>query len=154
MSFPWSNAFVHGGITSQHSLRLSGILARAMLPLGPGKSGSNHPAFVACLTGLLRWPDRDQAQHLPQGYPSVGEVEPCGVFQKIHQSDKAGITTWSAGAVDLQRLLRSPPPKNADVILTALPRRSRKIKFVVNYSLLLILIVCMGPPNEGSWTGF
>jgi len=90
----------------------------SMLPLGPGKSGSNHPAFVACLAGLLRWPDRDQAQHLPQGYPSVGKVEPCGVFQQIHQSDKAGITTWSAGAVDLQRLLRSPPPKNADVILS------------------------------------
>eukprot|EP00435_Cladocopium_sp_Y103_P006376 s317_g2.t1 len=82
-------------------------------------AASKTPAFVACLTALLRWPDRAQPQHLLQGYPIVGPVDPCGVFREIIQTDKSELSTWlgAPAADDLRRLLHGPPPKHAETIL-------------------------------------
>ena len=79
---------------------------------------AKKPAFVCCLTTLLRWPDLLQGKHLLQGYPIVGEVNPCGVFRTITQDDKADIDEWlgepATAAVD--KLLRTGPPKHFEEI--------------------------------------
>ena len=46
-------------------------------------AAQKNPAFVACLTALLRWPDVQQPLHLLQGYPIVGSVQPCGVSEDL-----------------------------------------------------------------------
>ena len=81
-------------------------------------AAAKTPAFVACLTALLRWPDRVQPTHILKGYPIVG-LQPCGVFREIRQEDKADLSTWlgSPAQQDLQRLLPSPSPRHADAIL-------------------------------------
>lgn len=98
-------------------------LERALHPLRSAAAcqvaRSKAPALAACLTAILRWPDRDQPRHLLQGYPIVGPVDPCGVFRPICQADKMPMDQWlgPAAEADLQRLLRSQPPKEADTIL-------------------------------------
>eukprot|EP00435_Cladocopium_sp_Y103_P063617 s646_g25.t1 len=77
------------------------------------------PAFVACLTALLRWPDLQQPRHLLQGYPIVGPVPPCGVFRAVHQGSKSDPDEWMGTPAedDLHRLLASKPPLFAADIL-------------------------------------
>ena len=79
------------------------------------------PAFLSCMTALLRWPDFLQGRHLLQGYPIVGPVQSCGVFREIHQDTKLPLEEWlgapSAEAVD--RLLRSGPPRYHEEIYAA-----------------------------------
>lgn len=82
-------------------------------------AAQKNPAFVACLTALLRWPDIQQPLHLLQGYPIVGPVHPCGVFREIHQTDKATPDSWLGDSAQaaLEKLLRSRPPSFARDIL-------------------------------------
>ena len=88
----------------------------------------NRPAFVSCLTALLRWPDTEQGRHLLLGYPIVGEVAPSGVFREVTQTDKCQVDSWlgdpAAEAVDA--LVRSKPPKHADAILKITQEEQRK----------------------------
>ena len=82
-------------------------------------AAQKNPAFVACLTALLRWPDVQQPLHLLQGYPIVGSVQPCGVFRKISQEAKVNPNSWlgSSAQADLDKLLTSRPPPFARDIL-------------------------------------
>ena len=77
------------------------------------------PAFVAAMSALLRWPDKQQPRHLLQGYPIVGQIEPCGVFREIHQDDKLEIDHWLGQSADddLESLIRSRPPRHCEEIL-------------------------------------
>ena len=87
-----------------------------------------RPAFVSCLTALLRWPDTEHGRHLLLGYPIVGEVAPSGVFREVTQTDKCQVDSWlgdpAAEAVDA--LVRSKPPKHADAILKITQEEQRK----------------------------
>ena len=82
-------------------------------------AATKTPAFVACLTALLRWPDRAQPKHILQGYPIVGPVDPCGVFREMRQTDKDDLSTWLGppAEADLHRLVTSKAPLHADTIL-------------------------------------
>ena len=82
-------------------------------------AAQKNPAFVACLTALLRWRDVQQPLHLLQGYPIVGSVQPCGVFRKTSQEAKVNPNSWlgSSAQADLDKLLTSRPPAFARDIL-------------------------------------
>ena len=78
-----------------------------------------RPAFVSCLTALLRWPDTQQGRRLLLGYPIVGEVETSGIFRSVVPHDKGPLEDWlGPAAVDaVNKLLQSGPPRYADDIL-------------------------------------
>eukprot|EP00435_Cladocopium_sp_Y103_P044302 s412_g12.t1 len=114
-------------------------VARALGPLEQALQahrsvGARHvasdkkPAFVSCLTALLRWPDTQQGRHLLLGYPIVGDVAPSGVFREVSQSEKLPIDDWlgdpAIEAVD--RLLSSGPPRHAAEILSVTQEEQAK----------------------------
>ena len=81
-------------------------------------AASKSPAYVSCLSVLLRWPDLFQGLHLLKGYPIVGEVNPCGVFRSVTQASKSSLDDWTGDdairAVDA--LVRSRPPRHFEDI--------------------------------------
>ena len=76
-------------------------------------AANKSPAFMAFLTSLLRWPDRDQALHFLQGYPIVGDIEPCGVFRSVNAKDSLSVEDWlgEAANIAVQKIMRSKPPR-------------------------------------------
>ena len=82
-------------------------------------AASKNPAFVACFTALLRWPDDQQPLHLLKGYPIVGQVPTCGVFREISQTGKLSPDSWvgTAAQTSLDSLMASKPPLHAQDIL-------------------------------------
>lgn len=68
-----------------------------------------NPAFFACMTALLRWPDTLQPLHLLKGYPIVGHVQPCGVFRPIHQDDKLDPDEWLVPGFATAPHIQAPP---------------------------------------------
>ena len=80
---------------------------------------AKQPAFVATMACLLRWPDRDMARQLVQGFAIVGSLPPSGVFRGIQQADKLPLADWlgPSAEAEVQRLIRSRPPLHAPEIL-------------------------------------
>jgi len=71
------------------------------------------PAFVSCMTSLLRWPNTQQGKHLVVGYPIVGEVAPSGVFRPISQPSKLPVDAWLGPPAEeaVDRILRTSRPR-------------------------------------------
>ena len=76
------------------------------------------PAFAACMTTLLRWPDRLQPEQLVKGYPIVGEFAESGVFRKIGAKEGLTMNEWLADApTAIAKLMASRPPRFSEAIL-------------------------------------
>ena len=84
------------------------------------ESGADKdPAFLACMTNLLRWPDRSQAMDFVAGFPIVGEIERSGVFREVRPRDAEHPDEWLGpqAALAVDAILSSPPPRFASDIL-------------------------------------
>ena len=81
-------------------------------------AATKSPAFVSCLSVLLRWPDLFQGYNLLHGYPIVGEVSPCGVFRPVTQDDKLPVEEWLGDDAirTVEELVRSRPPRHFEDI--------------------------------------
>ena len=78
-----------------------------------------RPAFVACMSVLLRWPDLLQPEQLIKGYPIVGEFQQSGVFRPVSSKSSLDVDSWletASQAVD--KLVASRPPLYAEAILS------------------------------------
>lgn len=109
--------------------RILGAVAGALLPLElaldahrcPSSklvAASKKPGFMALLTALLRWPDRDQPSCIIQGYHIVGDLPSSGVFRPVDPGPEVDPQSWlgpvATQAVDT--LLSSRPPRFAEDI--------------------------------------
>ena len=99
-----------------------------------------RPAFVSCMTSLLRWPDASQGRHLLLGYPIVGEVATSGVFRAVSQHDKEPVESWlGPSAIEaVDKFLNSGPPKYSDEILAVTQEQQAKgfrSQFLIRFEL-------------------
>ena len=115
----WAEAQRHYLQTLARALRpLDLALQRHRVPSSQQVAADKHPAFVACMSVLLRWPDLQQAQQIVKGYPIVGEFSPTGVFRPVLSSGTLSVDQWLAeGPAAIARILASKPPLHADKIL-------------------------------------
>ncbi len=82
-------------------------------------ASSKQPVAAATMVALLRWPDRDLAGHLLQGFPIVGTLPPTGLFRPLHPSDEEDPQAWlgdsAVSAVD-ELMCRRPPAFAEDIV--------------------------------------
>ncbi|CAE7864667.1 unnamed protein product [Symbiodinium necroappetens] len=80
-----------------------------------------NPAFLACITALLRWPDFQQAEQFVLGFPIVGSLDHSGVFRHVScggddfEDPESWLTREGICAVD--SLLQKGPPRDHALIL-------------------------------------
>ena len=119
----------------RHILR---TLARALTPLEEALSfhrvesakrvaHSKKPAFTACLTALLRWPDVAQPQQLLLGYPIIGEIEHSGIFRFVSPKESKDVDDWLAeGPMAISRIMASRPPLHVgDIFATTVEEQEK-----------------------------
>ena len=81
-------------LLAAHQRHCLKCISRALTPLRQWLCGarcdsaqrvaaSKDVAFLACMTALLRWPDREQAISFIEGFPIVGEIPRTGIFREI-----------------------------------------------------------------------
>ena len=115
----------------RHVLR---TVARALTPLEEALSvyrvesaHSKAPAFTACITALLRWPDVAQPQQLLLGYPIIGELEHSGVFRFVNPKDSKDVDEWLAeGPMAISRIMASRPPLHFEDIFATTVEEQEK----------------------------
>eukprot|EP00435_Cladocopium_sp_Y103_P071551 s117_g37.t2 len=91
---------------------LERALAVFRSPSAQKVAAAKKPGFVAVMTVLLRWPDQQQAIHLLQGYPIVGDIAPTGVFRAVAPQPADTFDEWVDGAsAAIDAILRSRPPR-------------------------------------------
>ena len=91
-------------------------------------ASGKDPAFLACMTSLLRWPDRSQAMDFVSGFPIVGEIERSGVFREVRPRDADHPADWLGppAALAVDAILSSPPPRFAADILEVTTKEIEK----------------------------
>ena len=88
---------------------------------------SKQPAFTACITALLRWPDVAQPQQLLLGYPIIGELEHSGIFRCVNPKESKDVDDWLAeGPMAISRIMASHPPLHVEDILATTVEEQEK----------------------------
>ena len=121
----WRSHFPTKTAKLRHILR---TVARALAPLEDALAchrvesarrvaAGKRPAFMACITALLRWPDVAQSQQLLLGYPIIGEFEHSGIFRVVAATDAMNVNEWfSEGPAAIARIMASRPPLHVEDI--------------------------------------
>ena len=119
----------------RHILR---TVARALAPLEDALAchrvesarrvaSEKRPAFTACITALLRWPDVSQPQQLILGYPIIGEFEYSGIFRVVAATEAMSVEEWFAdGPSAIARIMSSRPPLHFEDIYTTTVEEQEK----------------------------
>ena len=92
-------------------------------------AGSKQPGFLAFLTAMLRWPDREQPSQFILGYPIVGDISPSGIFRSVTCKDQLQPEEWLGPAAEeaIKRLERSGPPRFHEDILAITREEQQKM---------------------------
>ena len=66
--------------------RVNAKLVESMDPYVAAVAAERHPAGIAAMVTLLRWPDRKLPTCFTEGFPIIGEVEESGIFRRLRDS--------------------------------------------------------------------
>ena len=124
----WQDCLPLLAARQRHCLR---CISRALTPLRQWLCGAQcdsaqrvasakDAAFVACMTALLRWPDRNQAISFIQGFPIVGEIPRTGIFREILPKDVEDVHAWLGddAARRVDEIMSKGPPRFVSEIWT------------------------------------
>ena len=89
---------------------------------------SKRPVAAATLVALLRWPDKQVAQHLLTGFPIVGHLPSSGLFRPIATSSDKAMHEWLGDEAirSVDSLMASRPPLFADEIVKITQEEHKK----------------------------
>lgn len=108
----------HVSVVAKALQPLEAALSLHRVPSARQVAQAKQPAFVACMSVLLRWPDLQQPQQLIKGYPILGEFAPSGIFRPVPEGPSISIAEWLTEApAAVERIMRSKPPLFAEQIL-------------------------------------
>ena len=124
----WQDALPLLAGRQRHCLK---CISRALTPLRQWLSGarcdsaqrvaaSKDVAFLACMTTLLRWPDRMQALSFIEGFPIVGEIPRTGIFREIVPKEVEDVQAWLGddAALRVDEIVAKGPPRYVSEIWT------------------------------------
>ena len=122
----WQDCLPLLAARQRHCLK---CISRALTPLRQWLSGARcdsaqrvasakDAAFLACMTALLRWPDRTQAISFIQGFPIVGEIPHTGIFREIVPKEVEDIQSWLGddAAHRVDEIMSKGPPRFSNEI--------------------------------------
>ena len=122
----WQDGLPLLAARQRHCLK---CISRALTPLRQWLCGarcdsaqrvaaSKDVAFLACMTALLRWPDREQAISFIEGFPIVGEIPRTGIFREILPKEIADVQEWLGidAARRVDDITSQKPPRHVSEI--------------------------------------
>ena len=89
-------------------------------------ASNSRPGYMAVLTTILRLPDRTQARGYVTGMRISGEIDETGIFRvlrakelhpEVEREKKQEAYFGEAAEIAVDKLLKSKPPKEAELIL-------------------------------------
>ena len=131
----WRSALPSKTSKLRHILR---TIARALAPLEEALAShrvesacrvasQKKPAFAACVTALLRWPDVAQPQQFLLGYPIIGDLDHSGVFRFVNPKEAKDVDEWLREGPDaIARIMASKPPLHFEDIFATTVEEQEK----------------------------
>ena len=92
---------------------------KARVPSARAVASSRHVPLMAFMTGLLRWPDREQPKKYVDGFEILGDIALSHVFRPVKGIPVDAIDQEFFGEPAreaVEELLKTKAPKDADVI--------------------------------------
>ena len=131
----WRSALPAKTSKLRHILR---TISRALAPLVEALAShrverarrvalQKKPAFAACVTALLRWPDVAQPQQFLLGYPIIGDLAHSGVFRFVNPKEAKDVDEWLREGPDaIARIMASKPPLHFEDIFATTVEEQEK----------------------------
>ena len=102
---------------------------KARVPSAKAVASSRHVPLMAFMTGLLRWPDREQPMKYVHGFEILGDISLSHVFRPIRgvPVDSMEHDFFGAPAREaVDELLKMKAPRDADVIFAMTQKEIEK----------------------------